>query len=126
MSSNNNLRNIQKQILTEEATEVSNKKKELEKIKTENDNQEKNLNKIKAKATPRKNENVKITTEFIRLDAFLKFKGIAETGGQAKTFIQDGIVKVNGEVCTARGKKIHAGDTVSIFSVDYKIITDEN
>ena len=52
--------------------------------------------KIKAKATPRKNENVKITTEFIRLDAFLKFKGIAETGGQAKTFIQDGIVKVNG------------------------------
>ena len=63
--------------------------------------------KIKAKATPRKNENVKITTEFIRLDAFL-------------------IVKVNGEVCTARGKKIHAGDTVSIFSVDYKIITDEN
>lgn len=82
--------------------------------------------KIKAKATPRKNENVKITTEFIRLDAFLKFKGIAETGGQAKTFIQDGIVKVNDEVCTARGKKIHAGDTVSIFSVDYKIITDEN
>ena len=51
MSSNNNLRNIQKQILTEESTEVSNKKKELEKIKTENDNQEKNLNKIKAKAT---------------------------------------------------------------------------
>ena len=51
MSSNNNLRNIQKQILTEEATEVSNKKKELEKIKTENDNQEKNLNKIKTKAT---------------------------------------------------------------------------
>ncbi len=82
--------------------------------------------KIKAKATPRKNENVKITTDFIRLDAFLKFKGIAETGGQAKTFIQDGIVKVNGEVCTARGKKIHKGDTVSIFSVDYKIITDEN
>lgn len=84
--------------------------------------------KIKAKATPRKNENVNITTEFIRLDAFLKFKGIAETGGQAKTFIQDGIVKVNGETCTARGKKIHGGDgdTVSVFSVDYKIITNEN
>lgn len=82
--------------------------------------------KIKAKATPRKNENVNITTEFIRLDAFLKFKGIAETGGQAKTFIQDGIVKVNDETCTARGKKIHGGDTVSVFSVDYKIITNEN
>lgn len=57
---------------------------------------------------------------------FLKFKGIAETGGQAKTFIQDGIVKVNGETCTARGKKIHGGDTVSVFSIDYKIITNEN
>lgn len=78
--------------------------------------------KIKAKATPRKNENVKITTEFIRLDAFLKFKGIAETGGQAKTFIQDGIVKVNGEVCTARGKKIHAGDTVSIFRLTIRLL----
>ena len=77
--------------------------------------------KIKAKATPRKNEDVKITTEFIRLDAFLKFKGIAETGGQAKCFIQDGITKVNGEVCTARGKKIHGGDIISIFSVDYEI-----
>ena len=81
--------------------------------------------KIKAKATPRKNENVKITTEFIRLDAFLKFKGIAETGGQAKTFIQDGIVKVNGEVCTARGKKIRPGDVVSVFSTDYLIANED-
>ena len=39
---------------------------------------------------------------------------------------RDGIVKVNGETCTARGKKIHGGDTVSVFSVDYKIITNEN
>ena len=82
--------------------------------------------KIKAKIAEKQHVTKKIDTDFIRLDAFLKFKGIAETGGQAKTFIQDGIVKVNGEVCTARGKKIHAGDTVSIFSVDYKIITDEN
>lgn len=81
--------------------------------------------KIKAKATPRKNENVKITTEFIRLDAFLKFKGIAETGGQAKTFIQDEIVKVNGEVCTARGKKIRPGDVVSVFSTDYLIANED-
>lgn len=52
----------------------------------------------------------------------MKFKGIAETGGQAKTFIQDGIVKVNGEVCTARGKKIHAGDTVSIFRLTIRLL----
>ena len=81
--------------------------------------------KIKAKAVKRKKEKVFISTEFIRLDAFLKFLGISETGGQAKQFIQDGIVKVNGEVCTARGKKIRSGDIVSVFSADYEI-TDEN
>lgn len=77
--------------------------------------------KIKVKAAERKKETVIIKTDFIRLDAFLKFKGIAETGGQAKCFIQDGITKVNGEACTARGKKLHGGDIVSIFSVDYEI-----
>lgn len=77
--------------------------------------------KIKVKAAERKKEDICISTDFIRLDSFLKFKGIAETGGQAKQFIQDGIVKVNGEVCTARGKKIRCGDMVSVFSVDYKI-----
>ncbi len=81
--------------------------------------------KIKVKAVPRKSENITIKTEFIRLDGFLKFKGIAETGGQAKQFIQDGIVKVNGEICTARGKKIRNGDTVSIFSTDYHIACKE-
>ncbi len=81
--------------------------------------------KIKVKAAKRKNEDVFIQTEFIRLDAFLKFKGIAGTGGQAKEFVQNGIVKVNGEICTARGKKIRNGDTVSIFSTDY-CIKNEN
>lgn len=81
--------------------------------------------KIKVKAAPRKSEDVVIKTEFIRLDGFLKFKGIAETGGQAKQFIQDGIVKVNNEVCTARGRKVRNGDTVSIFSTDYHIICNE-
>lgn len=77
--------------------------------------------KIKVKAAPRKSEDVIITTEFIRLDSFLKFKGIAETGGQSKAFIQDGIIKVNGEICTARGKKIRNGDIISAFSTDYHI-----
>ena len=76
---------------------------------------------FKLKVKQKKINEIKIHTDFIRLDAFLKFKGIAETGGQAKCFIQDGITKVNGEVCTARGKKIHGGDIVSIFSVDYEI-----
>ena len=76
---------------------------------------------VSVRPAKRREETVYINTDFIRLDGFLKFKGIAETGGQAKQFIQDGIVKVNGEVCTSRGKKIRAGDTVSVFSVDYKI-----
>lgn len=52
-----------------------------------------------------KNEIITITTEFIRLDALLKLGGALDTGGQAKFVIQNGEVKVNGEVCTMRGKK---------------------
>ena len=82
--------------------------------------------KIKVKKAERKSEDVAISTDFIRLDSFLKFKGIAMTGGEAKSFVQDGIVKVDGEVCTARGKKLRQGNTVSIFSVDYHIKNNEN
>lgn len=81
--------------------------------------------KIKVIAAKRKNEDVIIKTDFIRLDSFLKFKGIAETGGQAKQFIQDGIVKVNDEKCTARGKKIRNGDKISVFSTDYYIKNED-
>ena len=55
-------------------------------------------------------EQIKITTEFIRLDAALKMGGMAETGGQAKVLIQNGEVTVNGEVCTQRGKRLLPGD----------------
>ena len=58
-------------------------------------------------------ETIKIDTPFIRLDAFLKFSGLITTGGQAKAVIQEGQVLVNGEVCTARGKKLTPGDTVT-------------
>ena len=81
--------------------------------------------KIKVKAVPHKKETVKINTDFIQLQSFLKFKGIAETGGQAKEFIQDGIMRVNGEVCTARGKKIRPGDIISAFAVDYEITNED-
>ncbi len=59
-------------------------------------------------------ETISITTEFIKLDALLKFAGLADTGGEAKILIQEGQVLVNGEVCTMRGKKIRSGDTVSV------------
>ncbi len=55
-------------------------------------------------------ETIEINEEFIRLDNLLKFAGIAPTGGQAKFIIQNGEIKVNGEVCTMRGKKMRPGD----------------
>lgn len=65
---------------------------------------------------------VKITTEFIKLDALLKFASLVGSGGEAKALIQDGFVLVNGEVCTMRGKKIRPGDVVSL---DGKEVTVE-
>lgn len=59
-------------------------------------------------------EHIKINTEFIRLDALLKFAGLVETGGEAKLSIQNGEVTVNGEVCTMRGKKLHPGDRAEL------------
>ena len=58
---------------------------------------------------------IKITTEFIKLDALLKFSGLAETGGEAKILVQEGQVTVNGEVCTMRGKKRRPGDRVAVI-----------
>ena len=57
-------------------------------------------------------QKILIHTEFIKLDALLKFAGLCETGGEAKELVQGGAVKVNGEVCTMRGKKLRPGDTV--------------
>ncbi len=57
---------------------------------------------------------IEITTEFIKLDSLLKFAGIAAVGSEAKFMVTSGAVMVNGEVCTMRGKKIRAGDVVTI------------
>ena len=57
-------------------------------------------------------EQIKIETDFIKLDSLLKFASLVGTGGEAKYVIQEGMVKVNGEICTMRGKKIYPGDTV--------------
>ena len=59
-------------------------------------------------------QEIHITTEFIKLEAFLKFAGAVSTGGEAKNRIQDGQVKVNGETCTMRGKKLRPGDQVEL------------
>ena len=59
-------------------------------------------------------EKVKITTEFIKLDQFLKFSGIVEMGADAKLLVQEGYVKVNGETEIRRGKKLVPGDKVFV------------
>lgn len=58
-------------------------------------------------------EKIQIQTEFIKLDALLKYASLVGTGGEAKNVIAEGMVRVNGEVCTQRGKKIRPGDKVS-------------
>lgn len=56
---------------------------------------------------------ITITTEFIKLQDLLKFAGLVETGGEAKERVQAGEVRVNGEACTQRGKKVRPGDEVA-------------
>ena len=58
-------------------------------------------------------ETIMIQGDFIKLDALMKFASLVASGGEAKMAIADGLVSVNGEVCTMRGKKIHPGDVVS-------------
>ena len=63
-----------------------------------------------------------IHSPFIKLDQFLKFTGLAETGGHAKEIVEQGIVRVNGEPCTMRGKKLYPGDQVQVE--DYLLLVE--
>lgn len=76
---------------------------------------------IHAKVARRSEEVVRIQTDTIKLDAFLKFAGAVQTGGSAKYMIQSGRVRVNGEVCTARGHKLKDGDRISTAAADYTV-----
>ena len=64
---------------------------------------------------------IEITSEYIKLDAFLKFCGAVGTGGEAKLRVAAGEVRVNGDVCTQRGKKLRGGDQVSLGAEDYVV-----
>lgn len=66
-------------------------------------------------------EIIKLREEFIKLGQALKAAGLVESGVEAKEVIQDGLVKVNGEVDTRRGKKLYDGDIVSFDETDIKI-----
>ena len=70
-------------------------------------------------------EEIAIRSEFIKLDSFLKFAGVTDTGGQAKEAVLEGLVLVNGEVCTMRGKKIRPGDVVAIDDLELHVVAEE-
>ena len=69
---------------------------------------------------------VTIHTEFIKLQDALKFANAVESGGMAKNVILDEMVKVNGEICTMRGKKLYPGDTFSFMGGNYVICSYES
>ena len=68
---------------------------------------------------------VVIGTEFIKLEAVLKYVNATESGGMAKAVIQEGLVSVNGEICTMRGKKLYPGDQVCFEGNTYLISIHE-
>lgn len=66
-------------------------------------------------------EKIKINTEFIKLDQFLKWTGVAENGVMAKDIILDGEVLVDGELEKRRGKKLYPGNIVLVFGKEYVV-----
>ncbi|MCH5273626.1 MAG: RNA-binding S4 domain-containing protein [Lachnospiraceae bacterium] len=67
-------------------------------------------------------EEIKLRDEFIKLGQALKAANLVSSGAEAKDVIQEGYVKVNGEVCTQRGKKLFDGDIVSFEGNEIKIV----
>ena len=80
------------------------------------------------KVSVKKKENtvpVVIGTEFIKLEAALKFANATESGGMAKAVIQEGLVAVNGETCTMRGKKLYPGDQFNFAGETFVICSND-
>lgn len=76
------------------------------------------------KVTVRRKEpsqDLTIETEFIKLEAALKFASLVATGGEAKSVILEEMVTVNGEVCTMRGKKLRDGDRFSFAGQTFTV-----
>lgn len=77
--------------------------------------------KIKVKVAQKEKQDFILKGDYIRLDDLLKNVGVVNTGGHAKIIIQEGEVKVNGEFCTMRGKKLRQGDTAEYERIIYNI-----
>jgi len=63
-----------------------------------------------------------LESEFVELYKILKFEGLAESGGNAKQAIQEGLVSVNGEVETRKRKKIRAGDQIDFIDHHIEVV----
>ena len=81
--------------------------------------------KVRVTKRPANMEKIPIHTEFIKLQDFLKFANAVESGGMAKNMIVNEEVKVNGEVCTMRGKKLRPGDRVEFMGVCYEVTNED-
>lgn len=68
---------------------------------------------------------IKVDPPYIKLDQFLKLSGAVDTGGIAKQVILDGLVKVEGEVCLMRGKKLRGGEKVEFDGEEYICVVEE-
>lgn len=77
--------------------------------------------KIKVKVAPKEHKEFILKGDYIRLDDLLKNVGVVNTGGHAKIVIQEGDVKVNGEVCTMRGKKLRRGECAEYERIIYDV-----
>ena len=66
-------------------------------------------------------KTIAITTEYIKLDAFLKLANLVGSGGEAKLLVQEGAVRVNGAPCTQRGRKLRPGDRVELDGEEYLV-----
>lgn len=77
--------------------------------------------KIKVKVAQKEHKDFILKSDYIRLDDLLKNVGVVNTGGHAKLVIQDGEVKVNGEICTMRGKKLRSGDNAEYEKIIYDV-----
>lgn len=64
---------------------------------------------------------MKIDTEYIKLDSFLKAVNAVGSGGEAKVVIAEGLVKVNGETEYRRGRKLRSGDSIEISGTVHKV-----
>lgn len=86
---------------------------------------ERKVKKLKVKLIPPEEKKVYITTPFIKLDSAMKLSDIVGSGGTAKMLIENEEIRVNGEICTVRGKKLYPGDKFSYENTVYEIAAKE-